>query len=132
MRSRDIRRLRTKFIPSSSFRKPRAVRDSSRFLSVSVVAATAATTTWGVQSLLFSCGGRFCLEVGVPAARPAALRVPCTDDLIILVNDLVGGLVFPLPLPLLLASNDAREGAPEGIWRCETRTSHVSRHEERQ
>ena len=79
-----IRRLRTKFMPPS--RRPRAVRDSCRFLLppvvVAVVAAAAAAAAgrrvrW---SSLFDAGGslvRGCevVEVVVPV-RPAALRVP--------------------------------------------------------
>jgi len=122
-----MRRVRTKFMPSSSFRMPRAVRDSSRFLSVLVLLLTR-----GVPPSLFGAGAGFCLgreneEVVVPVVSPAARRVPCTDDLSILVNDLVGGvaarcadegglLLVLLLLLLPLASSDAREGTPDGIW----------------
>ena len=82
-----IRRLRTKFMPPSSFRRPRAVRDSSRFLlpppvavAVAAAAAVAAAGRRVRWSSLFDAGGslgRECevVEVVVPV-RPAALRVP--------------------------------------------------------
>jgi len=93
-----IRRLRTKFMPSSNFRRPRAVRDSSRFLSLLVVATVGVGAVEAVEAVeamaavvvaagrrvrwssLFGAGdslGREVVEVVVVVpAKPAALRVP--------------------------------------------------------
>ena len=117
-------------MPSSSFRRPRAVRDSSLLLSLQLLARS-------VRSSLFALfGAGFCLgredEEEVVPASPAALRVPWTDDLSILVNDLVGGGVARAAddeggLPVPLASSEGREGAPEGIWRSEKYSTETSR-----
>jgi hypothetical protein len=94
------------------------VRDSSRFLSG---VGAARRVRWPSSFGAGGCVGRD-EEVVVPA-RPAALRVPWTDVLSILVNDFVGGVVARAADeggPLVgfgfgFASSDGREGAREGI-----------------
>ena len=68
-------------------------------------------------------------------ARPAARRVPWTDDLSIFVNDLAGAGAGAgaggdaararASRLLALASSEARDGAPEGMW-TGTKAHHVS------
>jgi len=99
------------------------VRDSSFFAGVGVGVAAARR----VRSSSLSRGSlsreEEAVGVVVVPARPAALRVPWTDVLSILVNDLVGGVVAVVTraaddggLLVALASNDGREGAREGIY----------------
>ena len=165
-----VRRVRMKLMPPPNFRRPRAVRDSSRFLSLSVVLAASASTSasasapagsaltleaaeadaeaaaagrrvrWSGSSFGAgdgdgdgdSVGRGWGVEEPVVPAKPAALRVPWTDVLSILVNDFVGGVVVTgvgvgvgagagagdegcLCLLVGAASSDGREGAREGI-----------------